>query len=303
MAVFPQYQDAKTDDRFLAAQQKGTLPFYISCNRLGSHYPMHYHDFAELSFVVEGSGTETINGVTHELKSGTMSLLLPHHIHELSGSRTNPVKLYSCMFDIHILFGNPYESYMNRWIHKIGSDLPSYHDFEGEAFQAVAKLIEQIAQEHKEARIGRDAVLRGKLIEVVTMLLRALIDGKESAAAVGPAEREQPNVKAWSILRYIHLHYNEPISLGTVSDHFGLHASYISRMFKEHTGKTVNDYMHELRIARAATLLTASEMSISDICLEVGYDNYRTFARAFREHRRMSPSDYRMSHNRPVISP
>ncbi|RKN74187.1 AraC family transcriptional regulator [Paenibacillus ginsengarvi] len=299
MAVFPQYEDAKTDDRFVAGQQKGTLPFYISCHQIGMSYPMHYHDFAELSFVLDGSGTETINGCSHALKTGTMSLLLPHHIHELTSSQANPVKLYSCMFDMNILFGNPYEAYMNRWIHKIGSDLPSFHDFEGESLRTVSLLIEQLVQEYKESRIGRDAVLRGKLIEVVTYFLRGLMDGKEQTHS---PEQTQP-VKAWSILRYIHLHYNEPISLSSVSAHFHLHPSYISRMFKEHTGKTVNDYMHELRIARAATLLMASEMSISDICLEVGYDNYRTFARVFREHHQMSPSDYRMSHNRPVISP
>lgn len=299
MALFPQYQDAKTDDRFLVSQQKGALPFYISCNQPGPHYPMHYHDFAELSFVIEGDGTETINGLTHKLRPGTMSLLLPHHIHELGGSSASPVKLYSCMFDIHILFGNPYEDYLNRWIHKIGSELPSFCHFEGERLNAANDLISQIVKEYRQTNLGRDAVLRGKLIELVTLFLRALLDGGEPSAV----QQSHSKMRAWNILRYIHLHYNEPITLNSISSHFNLHASYISRMFKEHTGKTVGDYMHELRISRATTLLRASEMSISDICLEVGYDNYRTFARVFREHRGMSPSDYRMSHNRPVISP
>jgi len=298
MALFPQYQDAKTDDRFLIGQQKGALPFYISCQYPGAHYPMHYHDFAELSLVVEGRGTESINGLSHDLRPGTMSLLLPHHIHELDSDHSSPVKLYSCMFDMNILFGTPYESYMNYWFHKIGSELPSFYHFEGEQHDTVLRLIEQLMAESKEARIGRDALLRNKLIEVVTLLLRALIDGKELSAV----RQNHPNVRAWSILRYIHLHYNEPISLNSVSTHFNLHPSYISRLFKEHTGKTINDYMHELRISRATTLLQASEMSISDICMEVGYENYRTFARVFREHYSMSPSDYRMSHNHPVIS-
>lgn len=292
MAIFPEYEDAKTDDRFLSGQQKGQLPFYISCNQPYSHYPMHHHDFAELSFVVEGSGTESINGLSHELRRGTMSLLLPHHIHELHSNPDNPLKLYSCMFDINVLFGNAYESYMNQWIHKIGSELPSHYHFEGERLTSVSALIEQIVLEYREARLGRDAVLRGKLIEAVTFLLRALTDLNQS----GTVSKNQPGSRVWSILRYIHLHFNEPISLNSVSEHFDLHASYISRMFKEHTGKTVNDYMHTLRITRAATLLMASEMSISDICMEVGYDNYRTFARVFREHHGMSPSEYRMSH-------
>lgn len=299
MSVFPEYQDAKSENRFLIAQQKGSLPFYISCHYTGVHYPLHYHDFAELSFVVEGSGTESINGETHELRPGTMSLLLPHHIHELRSAISAPVKLYSCMFDMNILYGNLYESYMDLWLHKIGSELPSFHHFSEDTHRTILSLLEQLVSESKEARIGRDALLRGKLLEIVTLLLRTLVGSKQTETV---SRQQQPNVRALNILRYIHLHYNEPISLNSVSSHFDLHTSYVSRMFKAYTGKTVNDYMHELRISRASTLLTASEMSISDICLEVGYDNYRTFARAFREHRGMSPSDYRMTHNRPVIS-
>ncbi|GAA3402335.1 AraC family transcriptional regulator [Paenibacillus hodogayensis] len=298
MAVFPQYQDAKTDDRFRLGQQKGSLPFYVSYNKPGAHYPMHYHDFAELSLVTEGSGTESINGLVHNLRPGTMSLLLPHHIHELRSDPACPVKLYSCMFDITILSGNPYESYLSRWLHKVGSELPSFHHFEGETLDAIALLIGQIVREYEDARVGRDAVLRGKLVEAVTLLLRAVLEGQP----VEDVRQSDPGIRAWSIMRYIHLHYNEPISLNTVSSHFNLHASYVSRTFKEHTGKTVGDYMHELRIARAATLLTASGMSITDICMEVGYDSYRTFARVFRQHRGMSPSDYRLSRDKPVIS-
>ncbi|PYI57390.1 helix-turn-helix transcriptional regulator [Paenibacillus flagellatus] len=291
MALFPQYQDATADDRFLVGQQKGRLPFYISCHQPRSHYPMHYHDFAELSFVVEGSGSESINGVAHPMRCGTMSLLLPHHIHEIRSDPGAPLKLYSCMFDIGILSGSAYESHIARWIHQVGTELPSWHHFEGERLKAVTTLLDQITLEYKESRLGRDAILRGKLIEAITLFLRALLDRGDPT----PSRKSPTSPRVWNILRYIHLHFNEPISLNSVSSHFGLHASYISRMFKEQTGKTVNDYMHALRIARSTTLLLTSSMSISDICLEVGYDNYRTFARVFREHHGMSPSEYRMS--------
>lgn len=293
MAIFPLYEDPKTDDRFLAGQRKGRLPFYISYNRPYPRYPLHYHDFAELSFVIAGSGTETVNGVSHELRRGTMSLLLPHHMHEIVSNPSDPLHIYSCMFDIDILFANSYESYLNRWLHKVGTELPSYCHFDGEKVDEISSIVDRIAREYKDSRLGRDAMLRSKLIETVTLMLRALID---RASEPEPESGREPHPRAWSILRYIHLHFHEPITLNSVSAHFNLHASYISRMFKEHTGKTVNDYMHSLRIARATTLLAASSMSISDICMEVGYDTYRTFARVFREHHGMSPSEYRLLH-------
>ena len=98
MKAYPVYQDAVA----YSNMAKGQFPFYISLNRF-ENTSLHYHDFAEFSFVIDGHGTETINGVPHAFRPGTATLLLPHHYHEIHSNPGSSIYKYCCMFSIGIL--------------------------------------------------------------------------------------------------------------------------------------------------------------------------------------------------------
>jgi mannose-6-phosphate isomerase-like protein (cupin superfamily) len=57
-----------------------SFPFHISLNHLEHGFPAHRHDFLEFSYVVEGMGTETVNGVAHRMEPGTFTFVLPYQI-------------------------------------------------------------------------------------------------------------------------------------------------------------------------------------------------------------------------------
>src|SRR5690606_14622895 len=84
------------------------IPFYILHDWVRRNL-LHHHDYAELLFVVGGEGAETINGQKHVMKRGTVSLLLPHHFHEISGDPVQKVCVYCCMFDLSLLLPSPME--------------------------------------------------------------------------------------------------------------------------------------------------------------------------------------------------
>lgn len=69
--------------------------------------------------------------------------------------------------------------------------------------------------------------------------------------------------------------------------------STLRRSFKEHTGKTIGEYVREMRLASAARRLAFGDESIRRIAVEVGLPDANYFARAFREVFGLSPSDYR----------
>lgn len=283
--MFPEYQDAVALNRF----KKGQLPFYIMVNHI-MHCPLHHHDFAELSLVIEGSGTEIVNGKPHPMRPGTVTLLLPHHMHEIRSDTDTPIKLYCCMFDIEMMTGSKYESPVNRSLYKVGKELPSHCELEGARFDAAQELLAQIAEEYGAERFGRDAVMRAKFIETMTLAIRQMQDELPAASETDDPEEERQVSHA---LQFVHLHFNEPISLSVVARHFNRHVSYMSRMFKRFTGRTFQDYLHELRINRAATLLATTSMPLSEIALEAGFANYRTFTRVFRQYKNASPSEFR----------
>ena len=95
-------------------------------------------------------------------------------------------------------------------------------------------------------------------------------------------------------LAYINSHLTEQFretDLATIS---GRNASYFSRMFKRHTGMALVQYVSRLRINLACQLLmNNADLSITDICFEVGFNNISNFNRQFLALKGMSPSKFR----------
>lgn len=104
------------------------------------------------------------------------------------------------------------------------------------------------------------------------------------------------------MVEYIDQAYTNPeFSASLLEQEFGVTAAHISRIFKECTGMTVQNYLTRLRINRAKELLTGVErLSLQQIAEHVGYGNLQTFMRAFKKEMGMSPGAYRQHSSVPT---
>ncbi len=169
MSVFPQYEDFMA----IVKLKKSKLPLYVSIHSV--HKTMlHHHDFVELSYIIEGHGTEIINGITHHLQPGTSSFLLPHHIHKIQSDSDQPVIKFCCMFDINMLLGSPYESELSSLLFQIGSRFSSFVDFAPATAQIMRSILELLLEEYtNQDGIGRSSFIRAKLTEAMILFIRA----------------------------------------------------------------------------------------------------------------------------------
>lgn len=78
-----------------------------------------------------------------------------------------------------------------------------------------------------------------------------------------------------------------------VAETVGLDPSAFSRAFRRLTGMTFSTYIRSVRVWRARTLLAETEMPITDICFEAGFNNLSNFNRYFRMETGLTPRDYR----------
>lgn len=101
---------------------------------------------------------------------------------------------------------------------------------------------------------------------------------------------------AATIEKYILQNYKDPsLCLNKISDEFQISESYFSHMFKEKTGVNFSVYLENTRIAEAARLIRETDVNLSELYLEIGYNNPATFRRAFKKIYGVTPSAMRES--------
>lgn len=95
------------------------------------------------------------------------------------------------------------------------------------------------------------------------------------------------------ITEYINEHFCENISLETIANTTGLSRYYVSHLFKDLLNTTFVNYVNELRLSRAATLLTTTDTPVIEIAGLSGFNNISNFNRAFKMYFDTTPSKYR----------
>ncbi len=101
------------------------------------------------------------------------------------------------------------------------------------------------------------------------------------------------------ILGYTFKHLHQTIKITDVAEVAHLSRSQFSRYFKLHTGKTYIEFLNELRIASACTMLLNEKNTIEKICYDVGFQNLSNFNRQFKKLKKTTPSEYRMIRVKP----
>ncbi len=94
-------------------------------------------------------------------------------------------------------------------------------------------------------------------------------------------------------LRYIDEHYMDELSVDTICQKVNFSKFYFCKLFKEHTGKTLYQYLTEYRVNKSKEYLTYSKLSIHAIATEVGFKNTLTYSRSFKKLTDMTPSEFR----------
>ena len=94
---------------------------------------------------------------------------------------------------------------------------------------------------------------------------------------------------------YINLHFGRDITLDDVSREVDISPYYFSKLFKEETGENFIEYLTNIRIDKAKELLSETELSMKEICAQIGYSDPNYFSRAFKKNVGVTPTEYKES--------
>lgn len=108
-----------------------------------------------------------------------------------------------------------------------------------------------------------------------------------------PQQTDTGHREVDKLISYMKENFRSMISLRMLAEHVSMDEKYISTLFKKKTGTNVIQFLHQLRIDEARRLLEQSNMTISEIGTQVGYENDNYFIKIFKRFTALTPNSYR----------
>ncbi|MBO3459536.1 AraC family transcriptional regulator [Aetokthonos hydrillicola Thurmond2011] len=138
-----------------------------------------------------------------------------------------------------------------------------------------------------------------EVISIENGLVRVQL-GQEKISTTGESKKSDtqeftfPSIpKIKQVFEFIESNYHQNIRLKEVAQAVGYSSAYLTDLVRRLTGKTVNDWIIERRIAQACKLLLSTKDSVNRIALQVGYQNINHFYCQFRNYHSTTPHAWR----------
>lgn len=172
-----------------------------------------------------------------------------------------------------------------------------YDELNGVIFKLISQLSESLSTEITDRIIQNvQEIKKHQNILSPDRLLSAYEDTLMFIGyCVKPRQRSRSANMKPQFTAYMKEHYTDPaFGLSVLADHFDFSEIYMSQLFKENMGSTFSDYLEQLRIETACSLLRDTDLTIADISQKSGYYSPHAFRRAFKRVTGILPTDYRM---------
>jgi YesN/AraC family two-component response regulator len=131
------------------------------------------------------------------------------------------------------------------------------------------------------------------LLDAVAECIAAIEASAQSAPQPKSEYQETNDPTINRVLAYIHEHLDGDLTLYTLSEKVALNPSYLSRRFKQITGKNLADTVADLRVAKAQLLLDETPYRINRVAALVGYELPAHFTKMFKRRTGLTPNEYR----------
>ena len=255
------------------------------------HFPRHIHNFIEVIYMCTGTTHHVVNGKDVVLKPGELLFLNQSATQEIYPAGENDIAVNFFIlpefFEYGLTMISEEENQLRDFI--IGclrneKEAPGYLHFKVADILPVQNLVENLIWSlwHKlpNRRSINQATMGILFLQLMNCMDRLETDTKVESGLI------------FSVLSYIDNHYRdgELTELAEVL-HYDFH--WLSKEIKKRTGKTYTELVQIKRLTQAAYLLRNTNKSVTDVALEVGYDNISYFYRIFQNRYGITPRQYR----------
>jgi AraC-like DNA-binding protein len=259
-------------------------------------YPIHSHSDYELNFTENAKGVKRIVGDSVEV-IGDYDLVLVsskdlEHVLEQHECKSSRVREITIQFSPDIFEKNFTNKSQFASIRKMLERAQKGIAFPMKAILKIYPLLDTLSYEEDSFY----AVM--KFFTILYELSKCEGAKTLSSSPFARIETHSDSRRVQMIQQYINDNYRQDIRLPVLAQMAGMSPVAFSRFFKMRTGKSLSDYIIDVRLGYAASCLIDTNQSIADICFECGFNNLSNFNRIFKKKKNCSPKEFRENFRR-----
>jgi len=230
----------------------------------------------QLLYVAAGKACFFFNGEEQEVPAGHMVLFQPKQEQHYDYYAKDKPEVY--------------------WVHFTGGDVKNIlkhfaiplneNVFYCGTSSTYAYLFKEMINELQNCKVNYQELLEMYLRQVFLLIQRSREAEKPTVSSYIQEEMEFAR-------RYFNEHYNEAINIEEFAQSRGMSISWFLRNFKQVAKQTPMQYILNIRMNNAVSLLETTDYNVAEISAIIGYDNPLYFSRIFKKQRGVSPKDYR----------
>lgn len=244
----------------------------------------HFHDFFEMSIILEGESDYYIDGESHNLKAKTILLFNPgveHYEFIPEGKENRQMHIGIRHFTID-RFPRDYFPLDTTILHL------SEHE------EAFFQTCQEIIHERRQSDSGYEIILKSLILKLMVYVLRdTSTDTLENKTLLLSNEKRERQALVDEIKLYIEKNYRKDLTLKQIADEFYTSSATVSRIFKEQLGDTPINYLIQYRMKKAEEIIGhTKDVNVTEVANLIGYEDAYYFSKLFKKYYGSSPTNY-----------
>lgn len=277
-----------TKDRYLS---KISINFHVCLNNFSVP---HTHEFLELSYVLHGTALHKFNETEEKIiKKGDYFIIDYNTVHSYKSINDDGLAIINLLFlpeiiDKSLWYCNNFQTLLHHYLIHVSSD-----DFQLNIANCVFQdsngkildLLKEMLSEYNEKNIGWFEILRTNLIKCLILTSRKI-------------SNSAPNDIISNVVNQVHHDYAQNLMLKDIADNYHYSLPYLSKLFKDKTQLTFQQYLQKTRIEEACRLLANTDEKIQAVAKMVGYNDVDFFSKLFKKYNGTTPKQFRLHINK-----
>lgn len=254
---------------------------------------LHWHNEMEIIYVKSGFGKVYIDMNFYDINCGDIIIINKEALHYLYNNTDTALKYEAIIFDLRLLQNSFLDYCQVNFINPlIENNLKTTHIIKNSSvgYDEILFYVCKIIKSYNDRPFGFQLQIKGLLFNLFYELFNREYIQKPNYELISTNNKI---LKLKNVIKYIYDNYNKPLHINELSKIAGYSEYHFIRFFKSQTGKTCTNFINALRIEKSLDLLINTNLSITEIAFNVGYDDVSYFIKVFKRLTSSTPSNYR----------